>query len=54
MTEKVKKTKKVIDYVLKKYVLQYINACTVRTEYDFDTDHRLLVTTLRTPKTPKN
>ena len=47
-----KKTKKINDYVLtEKYVQQYVTQCIVMR--DFDSDHRLLKTTLTTPCTRK-
>ena len=49
-----KKTMKIIDYVLaERYIQQYITQCIVMREYDFDSDHRLLKTTLTTPCTRK-
>ena len=49
-----KSTKKVNDYVLtERYVQQYINDCIVRPDIDLDSDHRLLITYLNTPKTRK-
>ena len=48
------KTKKIIDHVLvEKFTQEYITNCIVQLDYDFDTDHRLLTTTLRTPCTRK-
>ena len=48
------KTRKIIDHVLvEKYIQEYITNCIVQLEYDFDSDHRLLTTTLRTPCTRK-
>ena len=45
-----KKTKKVIDYVLtNKFVQQYITDCVVKPNIKVDSDHRVLVTSLRTP-----
>ena len=45
-----KKTKKVIDYVLtNKFVQQYITDCVVKPNIEVDSDHRVLVTSLRTP-----
>ena len=44
------KTKKVLDYVLtNNFVLSYITGCVVNPDFKVDTDHRLLVTSLRTP-----
>ena len=49
-----KKTKRINDYVLvEKFVQRYVNDCRVEPEYDFDSDHRLLITTLYTPCTRK-
>ena len=49
-----KKTKKINDYVLTgKYVQQYVTQCIVMRDYNFDSDHRLLKTTLTTPCTRK-
>ena len=48
------RTKKVNDYVLtEEYIQQYVNDCIVRPELDFDTDHRILITSLCTPTTRK-
>ena len=48
------KTKKVLDYVLvEPFVQQYIKDCQVSQEFDFESDHRLIVTSLETPKTKK-
>ena len=45
------KTKKIIDYVLlQRFINQYANDCEVNTDYEFESDHRLLVTSLSTPK----
>ena len=49
-----KKTNKINDYVLtEKYIQQYVIQCIVMREYDFDSDHCLLKTTLTTPCTRK-
>ena len=49
-----KKTRKVNDYTLtEKYVQQYVTDCRVRRQYNFDSDHRLLITSMRTPCTRK-
>ena len=46
-----KKTKKILDYVLvPKFVNQYITDCLVKPQLDFQSDHRILVTILETPK----
>ena len=45
-------TKKTLDYLLCcDWLRQYISDCRVRTSFDFNSDHKLLVTTFRTPKT---
>ena len=47
-----KKTKRINDYVLvEKFVQRYVNDCRVEPEYDFDSDHRLLITNVCTPCT---
>lgn len=49
-----KKTKRINDYVLaERYVQQYITDCIVQPDIDFDSDHRVLVTEMNTPKTKK-
>ena len=49
-----KKTNKINDYVLtEKYVQQYVTQCIVMRDYNFDSDYRLLKTTLTTPCTRK-
>ena len=46
------KTRKIIDYVLvESYVQQYVTDCRVKRGFDFDSDHRLLKTTMTTPTT---
>ena len=46
-----KKTKKILDYVLlQRFVNQYVKDCHVKPEYHFESDQRLLVTSLLTPK----
>ena len=48
------KTRKILDYVLvETYVQQYVTDCRVKRGFDFDTDHRLLKTSLCTPSTRK-
>ena len=48
------KTRKILDYVLvETYVQQYVTDCRVKRWFDFDTDHRLLKTSLCTPSTRK-
>ena len=45
------KTKKVLDYVLTgSFVQQYITDCVVYPDFKADSDHRLLVTSLNTPR----
>ena len=47
-----KHTKKKNDYVLvEKFVQPYITSCKVEPDIDFDSDHRILITELTTPKT---
>ena len=47
-------TKKVLDYVLVEHFVQnYVEECTADDEYDFDSDHRLVKTTLYTPSSKK-
>ena len=49
-----KTTRKVNDYVLSEsFVQQYITNCIVKPEFDFDSDHRILITFLYTPMTRK-
>ena len=49
-----KRTKRVNDYVLtEKFVQQYVTACIALPDRDFNSDHRILVTELNTPKTKK-
>jgi len=49
-----KKTKKINDYVLTEpYVQQYVTDCVAKPDYDFDSDHCLLQTSLDTPMTRK-
>ena len=48
------RTKRVNDYVLaEKFIIQYISACRAEPDLDFDSDHRVLITELTTPKTRK-
>ena len=45
------KTKKVLDYVLtQRFVNQYIKECFVNPHLDFESDHRMIVTEIETPK----
>ena len=45
---------KVIDYVLvEPFVQQYIKNCEVRSDFDFESDHRLIIASIETPKTRK-
>ena len=47
-------TKKVLDYILVEHFVQnYVEECTADDEYDFDSDHRLVKTTLCTPSSKK-
>ena len=47
-----KRTRKIIDFVLvEQFVQQYVTDCRAEPNYDFDSDHRLLKTTLCTPST---
>ena len=47
-------TKKILDYVLvDSYVLKYAKMCEVHCDADIDSDHRLLVCTLTTPRTKR-
>ena len=46
-----KHTRKKSDYVLtEKYVQRYVTDCSTNSSLDFDTDHRILITALDTPK----
>ena len=46
--------KKVLDYVLVEHFVQnYVEECTADDEYDFDSDHRLVKTTLNTPSSKR-
>ena len=48
-------TKKILDYVLnQRFINQYITNCCVRAEFEFNSDHALLVTSLVTPKDKKS
>ena len=47
-------TKKVLDYVLvERYLEQYVESCYVANEFNFETDHRLLITAFDTPSTKR-
>ena len=49
------KTTKILDYVMvQRFVNQYVSDCEVRTDFTFETDHRLLVTSLSTPRDKKS
>ena len=49
-----KRTKKINDYVLtESYVQQYVTDCIAKHEFDFDSDHCILITSLCTPMTCK-
>ena len=46
-----KKAKKILNYVLlQRFVNQCVKDCHFKPEYDFESDHRILVTSLSTPK----
>ena len=46
-----KKTKKILDYILvPKFVNQYITECHVKPKLDFESDHKILITSFETPK----
>ena len=48
------RTKEKLDYVLvDRFVQQYITNCMSHPEIDFDTDHKILIAELDTPKTRK-
>ena len=48
-------TKKVNDYVLtERFVQQYVTDCIARPEYDFNSDHRILITKLTTRTTRRS
>lgn len=48
------KTKRVLDYILvEKFVQQYTTRCEVKSDYKFDSDHRLVVASLKTPRSKK-
>ena len=48
------KTKKVLDYILvEKFIQQYIKECYVGNEFDFESDHRVIITELNTPRTKR-
>ena len=48
------KTKRVNDYVLtEKYVQRFVTECIANPRNDFDSDHRILITSLTTPMTRK-
>ena len=47
-----KTTKKVIDYILmERYIQQFVQGCSVKSQIDFGSDHRLLLTEMHTPST---
>ena len=49
------KTIKILDYVLlQRFVNQFVTDCEVCNEYKFESDHRLLVTSLTTPRNKKS
>ena len=46
------KTKRINDYVLaEQFIQQYVTDCIGQPDIDFDSDHRILVTEMNTPKT---
>ena len=48
-------TNRVLDYVLTEtFVQQYVTSCAVEDSFDFESDHKLLVTNLLTPKTKRS
>ena len=48
------KTRKINDYVLvEKFVQKFVTNCRAEPDFDFDSDHRLLKTTVITPSTRK-
>ena len=48
------KTKRVLDYMLaERFLQQYMENCTVKNEYEFDSDHKLVVAEFRTPCTKR-
>ena len=48
------KTKRIIDYVfLESFIQQYVTDCKVENSFDVDSDHRILITNLKTPTTKK-
>ena len=48
------KTKRVLDYILaQRFLQQYMESCTVNQDYEFDSDHKLLVAEFRTPCTKR-
>ena len=47
-----KTIKKVIDCVLmERYIQQFVQGCSVKSQMDFGSDHRLLLTEMHTPST---
>ena len=49
-----KTTKKVLDYVIvEPFVQQYVKDCAVNSQFDCDSDHRIIITTMQTPTTKK-
>ena len=48
------KTKRVLDYILaQRFLQQYMENCTVKKDYEFDSDHKLLVADFCTPCTKR-
>ena len=49
-----KTTKKVLDYVIvEPFVQQYVIDCTVDSQFDCDSDHRIIITNMETPMTKR-
>ena len=43
-----------LDYILvEQYVQQYVEECYVGNDYDFESDHRVVITEMNTPRTKK-
>jgi len=48
------RTRKVLDYILvEQFVQQYVEECYVGNDYDFESDHRVIITEMNTPRTKK-
>ena len=49
-----KTTKKVLDYVIvEPFVQQYVTDCSVDSQFDCNSDHRIIITSMETPMTKK-